>query len=185
MVAFLLSCKSSAEYSKSKSKTADPEAPRPHPSPLQGRMKNNTHSKSPTKTRFSQSLQLNKIQVSEAQALLQGLCTSARNTEIRGFLTIWLPWWTQGRSTPTSCSCNIWKLQPKPPLSRKRGKPWRAPIWRGARPARAVWTRPKSHLCLPTALPDRSKVGGSTAPGSSHWPREHLRQGKGKAPVFT
>lgn len=81
MVAFLLSCKSSAEYSKGKRKTADPEAPRPHPSPLQGRMKNNARSKRLTETHFSQSLQLNEIQVSEAH-IFQGLCISACNAEI-------------------------------------------------------------------------------------------------------
>lgn len=122
MVAFLLSCKSSADYSKGKSKTADPEAPGPHPSPPPGRMKNDARSKGPTEMRFSQSLQLSKIQVSEAPVLLEGLRTSARNAEIRGCSTIWPPRRTQGRSTPRRCSGNVWKLQPKPPFSRKRGK---------------------------------------------------------------
>jgi len=75
MAAFLLPCKSSAEHSQGKNKAADPEASRPHPSPLQGRMKNNAGSKSPAEMHFSPPLQLNKIQVSGAQVLLQCLCT--------------------------------------------------------------------------------------------------------------
>lgn len=38
--------------------------------------------------------QLNKVQVSEAQVLLKGSCTSAHNAEIRVFLATWLPWQT-------------------------------------------------------------------------------------------
>lgn len=87
----MLSCKSPAEYSKGKRKTAAPEAPRPHPSSPQGRTKNNVRSKSLTKMHFSRSLWLNKIQVSEAQVLLQGLHSLALNAEIRDFLTTRLP----------------------------------------------------------------------------------------------
>lgn len=48
-------------------------------------MANNARSKGPTETRFSQSLQLNEILVSEAQVLLRGLRTPGLNAKIRGF----------------------------------------------------------------------------------------------------
>lgn len=156
MVAFLLSCKSSADYSKGKSKTADPEAPGPHPSPPPGRMKNDARSKGPTETRFSQSLQLNKIQVSEAPVLLEGLHTAARNAEIRGCSTIWPPLTNPGQKHPNK---TLWQ--------------------RSETTAQTTFFQEKGKA----GLPDHSEAGRSTAPGSSHWRWEHPTPGKGKGPV--
>lgn len=92
--------KSPMEHSKGKSKTTDPDGCDPGHIHLLCNAEWTTHA---AKAWPKRTFQLNKVQVSEAQVLLQGSCTSAHNTEIRGFLAIWLPWQTQDRSTPPRC----------------------------------------------------------------------------------